>query len=168
MAEGAERGSVSRNGTRGKEHVIFLVHKRFCQRCRCGSQSRAPVAVSRCTRLREAADRLIARPMDLAALGAFRFLFGLVMAAAMARFLAKGWVRQLYVEPAFYFHYPGLAWVRPWPEPFMHVHFVLLAVLAVGVALGFFYRTCCALFSRLHLRGTHRPDGVFEPLLFDR
>lgn len=89
---------------------------------------------------------LVAGPVDIAWLAAFRFLFGLTMAAAMVRFTLKGWVRQLYVDPAFYFTYPGFEWIHPWPAPFMHVHFILLALLAIGVALGLFYRFCITLF----------------------
>lgn len=68
------------------------------------------------------------------------------MAIAMARFLAKGWVSQLYVEPAFYFTYPGLGWIHPWPAGLMQAHFALLALLAMGVALGYRYRICAILF----------------------
>jgi vitamin K-dependent gamma-carboxylase len=94
----------------------------------------------------ELVDRFIASPIDIASLAAFRFLFGLMMAGGMIRFLAKGWVTQFYVTPKYYFSYPGFAWVHPWPDPLMHVHFVLLAVLALGIAIGFCYRFCAALF----------------------
>jgi len=97
-------------------------------------------------KLREILNRLVALPVDIASLAAFRFLFGFLMAAAMVRFLAKGWVRQLYVEPAFHFTYPGFEWIRPWPDLFMHAHFIVLALLAVGIALGLFYRVCVTLF----------------------
>ena len=96
--------------------------------------------------LREFIAFLVERPVDIASLAAFRFLFGLLMAAAMVRFIAKGWVGQLYVEPAFHFTYPGFEWVRPWPDALMHAHFLVLALVAVGVALGFFYRLCITLF----------------------
>jgi hypothetical protein len=68
------------------------------------------------------------------------------MSAAMLRFIAKGWVRELYIEPVFHFSYPGFEWVQPWPAPLMYAHFVALALLAIGVALGLFYRACITLF----------------------
>ncbi len=95
---------------------------------------------------RELVRVLVERPTDLASLAVFRVLFGLLMAGAMVRFLAKDWVRELYTGPKFHFTYPGFEWVRPWPEALMHAHFVLLALLALGVAAGFFYRVCTALF----------------------
>jgi len=90
--------------------------------------------------------RLVHAPVDIASLAAFRFLFGLLMALAMTRFLAKGWVRELYVGPVFHFTYEGFDWVRPWPGPLMHLHFVLLAGAAMGVAAGFYYRICITIF----------------------
>ena len=97
-------------------------------------------------RLRQFTAFLVETPVDIASLVVFRFLFGLLMAAAIARFISKGWVRELYVEPVFHFAYPGFEWIRPWPDALMHAHFVGLALLAVGVALGLFYRICIALF----------------------
>src|SRR6185436_6511242 len=69
-----------------------------------------------------------------------------IMFAAMIRFLAKGWVREFYVAPQFHFTYPGFEWVQPRPDFWMHAHFVLLALLALGIGLGFFYRACTVLF----------------------
>lgn len=89
---------------------------------------------------------LVERPTDLASLAVFRALFGLLLAGAMVRFLAKDWVRELYTGPKFHFTYPGFEWIRPWPEALMHAHFVLLALLALGVAAGCFYRVCTVLF----------------------
>ncbi len=97
-------------------------------------------------RLRAVFASLVERPTDLASLAAFRVLFGLLMAGATTRFLAKGWVRELYTGPVFHFSYPGFEWIRPWPDALMHVHFFLLIFLALGVAAGFFYRTCSLLF----------------------
>lgn len=97
-------------------------------------------------RLRTFVQRLVTAPTDIASLALFRILFGLLMAFAMTRFLVKGWVTLYYVTPKFFFHYPGLAWIHPWPTFWMHAHFVLLTVCALGIALGLFYRACSLLF----------------------
>lgn len=96
--------------------------------------------------MRSAITRFLEAPVDIAALAAFRILFGTMMALGMARILAKGWVHELYVAPAFHFTYPGFEWVRPLPDFWMHAHFVLLAVLAVGIAIGCWFRVCTVLF----------------------
>jgi hypothetical protein len=91
--------------------------------------------------LRHFRDRFAA-PVDVASLAAFRILFGLLMAAAVARFLAKGWVRVFLVDPVVHFTYPGLSFVRPWSGPLMHAHYACLFVLALGIATGCCYRFC--------------------------
>ena len=91
--------------------------------------------------VRHLRDRFAA-PVDVASLAAFRILFGLLMAAAVARSLAKGWVQAFFVEPAVHFTYPGLSFVRPWPGPWMHAHYAGLFVLSLGIAAGCCYRLC--------------------------
>jgi len=97
-------------------------------------------------KIREGARRLLTAPVDMASLAVFRCLFGLMMTAAMVRFLARGWVTQFYIEPAFHFTYPGFSWVTPWPGHGMYAHFVILSLLGLGMALGFYYRICTLLF----------------------
>lgn len=91
--------------------------------------------------VRHLRDRFSA-PVDVASLAAFRVLFGLVMAASVLRFVAKGWVGLFFVQPATHFTYPGLSFVKPWPGVLMHAHYACLFVLALGIAAGFCYRFC--------------------------
>jgi vitamin K-dependent gamma-carboxylase len=79
-------------------------------------------------------------------LAALRIAFGALMFAAAVRFAAHGWIDELYVRPTFHFTYFGLGWVRPWPAPWIHVHFALLAIAALLVSLGLFYRASIAAF----------------------
>ena len=86
------------------------------------------------------------RPSDAASLVAFRFLFGVTMAAAMVRLLANHWVTPLFTAPAFHFAYDGFGWVRPWPGIGMHIHVAALAVAALGLAIGRAPRACALIF----------------------
>lgn len=79
-------------------------------------------------------------PVDAAWLAAFRILFGLTMCVSMLRFIAFGWVDEFFVQPAFQFKYWGFGWVQPLSGPAMHALFWTLAVLAVCVASGVFFR----------------------------
>ena len=45
----------------------------------------------------------------------FRISFGLLVAASMIRFVAKGWVESLYLAPAHHLTYARFEWVRPLP-----------------------------------------------------
>jgi vitamin K-dependent gamma-carboxylase len=97
---------------------------------------------SRFARLRQSA----LAPVDIASLAAFRIIFGAVMCAGIVRFLATGWVETMYGQPSWFFTYPGFDWVRPWPVAGMYAHYGALAVLALCVSLGLFYRWALALF----------------------
>lgn len=85
-------------------------------------------------------------PIDSAWLAAFRILFGAVLCAGIVRFLFTGWIELQYEQPRWFFTFPGMSWVRPWPAPWMVLHYGVLAVLALGVALGLHTRVCLALF----------------------
>jgi vitamin K-dependent gamma-carboxylase len=80
------------------------------------------------------------RPIDGAWLAAFRILYGLTLCVSMLRFVAYGWVERLFVAPSFRFKYWGFGWVEPLPGPFMHALFWALALLALAIALGLWFR----------------------------
>ena len=106
------------------------------------TEDRGPTASSAFTR----AHGFIDAAIDDASLAAFRILFGGLMAVAMVRFIALGWVDEFYVRPAFHFTWALAPWVRPLPPALMHLLFVLLAVLPIGIAAGVYSRACAALF----------------------
>lgn len=97
----------------------------------------------RLARVRAAATRQV----DIASLAAFRIIFGLVMFGGILRFLATGWIEPMYGEPTWCFKYPGFSWVQPWSVTGMYVHYAVLAVLALAIALGVFYRAAVILFT---------------------
>ena len=86
------------------------------------------------------------RPVDGSSAAVFRIAFGLVCLAGVLRFFAHGWVSELYVEPVHHFTYLGLGWVKPWPAWGMHLHFAMLGVFALGIAVGYRYRVCALAF----------------------
>ncbi|MEK7954262.1 HTTM domain-containing protein [Luteolibacter soli] len=94
------------------------------------------LAAPRLRRLLDAARK----PVDGASLAVFRMAFGLLMFFEAVVYLKKGYVRALYIEPKFHFTYLGFDWVRPWLGDGMTVHFVVMALAALLVAAGLFYR----------------------------
>ncbi len=90
------------------------------------------------TSMRSLRERLVA-PTDVAALVAFRILLGVLVSVSAARFLAYGWVDELFVKPTFFFKYWGFSWVRVLPPPGMHLVFGALAVLGACFAAGLAY-----------------------------
>jgi hypothetical protein len=96
-------------------------------------------------RLRALAARAFT-PVDAASLVCFRVAFGAVMAWEVIRYFSNGWIAADYIEPAFHFKYFGFDWVRPWPAAGMYVHFSVLGLAALGVALGLAYRLSAVVF----------------------
>ncbi|MDZ4694975.1 MAG: HTTM domain-containing protein [Deltaproteobacteria bacterium] len=88
-----------------------------------------------------------ARPVDIAWLAAFRILFGSILCVSMLRFVGYGWIDGLFVDTSFRFKYFGLAWVQPPGEIGTHVLFWVLALLALCIAVGLFFRASAAAFA---------------------
>ncbi len=87
------------------------------------------------------------RPVDGAGLAVFRIAFGALMLAAVIRFVARGWVGELYLSPPFHFTYLGFDWVAPWPGKLLYAHFALMGLAALGLCLGAFTRLCALVFA---------------------
>ncbi len=90
---------------------------------------------------------LATRRVSAASGAVFRIGFGVVGVVLVARFLANGWVESLLVAPVYHFSYPGLEWVRPWPAPWMQVHFLVIGAAAGAIAAGYRYRLATGLFA---------------------
>lgn len=89
------------------------------------------------------AERL-GRPVDGASLAFFRIALGVLGVVAGARFFTHGWIDKYYSAPRWFFSYWGLSWVKPWPSPWMHVHYACIIAAGACVALGFRTRLACA------------------------
>lgn len=88
----------------------------------------------------------IFRGVSIAPLVAFRIIFGLLMLFGVLRFVSKGWVDELYIQPKFHFTYLGFEWVKPLPDFWMYTPFLLMVAACVGIVFGAFYRFHSILF----------------------
>lgn len=84
--------------------------------------------------------------VHIAPLVLFRVLFGAMMLGSIVRFMLKGWIFELYIKPTFYFTYYGFEWVKPLGEIGMYVLFIVMALAALMLMLGFMYRFSAILF----------------------
>ncbi len=91
-------------------------------------------------------DEALRAPVDGASLGVWRVVFGGLMVVAVARFFAYGWIEEHYLAPRVLFPFAGLEWIRPWPGVGMYVHFALMGLGALGMALGVAYRPSALVF----------------------
>lgn len=90
--------------------------------------------------------QILFRPTWIYSLVVVRIAFGAVMVWEVTRYFRYGWIARYWIEPAYNFSYPLFGWLKPWPGDGMYWHFYLLAVLALFIALGLFYRLNVVLF----------------------
>jgi hypothetical protein len=86
------------------------------------------------------------KPVDGASLAAFRILFGVILFWEVLRYFEHGWIERYFITPTFHFTYPLFDFVKPWPGNGMYVHFAVMGVLALLIAVGLFYRVACLVF----------------------
>lgn len=86
------------------------------------------------------------RPVPIAPLVTFRLVFGLLMLLSILRFWWRGWVTSVYVLPDFHFTYWGFEWVQPPGNIGMHLLFGGMALSALLLAIGLWYRIAAVVF----------------------
>ncbi|OJV52027.1 MAG: HTTM domain-containing protein [Bacteroidetes bacterium 43-16] len=84
------------------------------------------------------------KPHYSASLAFFRIAFGLMLLFSMLRFWSKGWITELYVNPAFHFKYFGFGWIQSWGD-YTPLLFFICGLSALLFALGLFYRVAAVL-----------------------
>lgn len=85
-------------------------------------------------------------PVDAAGLAVFRALFGLLGFVSVARLLALGWARSLYLAPAHTLAYAGFAWVPRPGAAGLYALFAAMLLSSLGVALGLWFRASALVF----------------------
>ncbi|MDP4685743.1 MAG: HTTM domain-containing protein, partial [Salibacteraceae bacterium] len=96
--------------------------------------------------IRRAIHSITSAKVSIAPLVTFRVLFGLIMLASVIRFWLNGWIETQYIEPSFHFKYFGFYWVPEISATGLYIVFFTMAVSALGIALGAFYRVSAVLF----------------------
>ncbi|SFA57203.1 Vitamin K-dependent gamma-carboxylase [Paracoccus halophilus] len=82
----------------------------------------------------------LARPVPALSLAAFRIALGALLVWDCWRFFRGDRIWRYYVAPEFNFTYGGFGWVKPLPEPWIHLAWLAVGLFALLVMLGLFYR----------------------------
>ena len=85
-------------------------------------------------------------PVDIASLIFFRFTFGLLLTWDVWRYFSHHRIGPYWLEPRFLFKYYGFSWVQPWPGNGLYIHWAVLGVLALFIAIGLLYRLSTTFF----------------------
>ena len=86
---------------------------------------------------------------DNAPLVVFRILLGLLMIYHCISHIFDGTVYSLYVKPKVTFSFIGMEWLQPLPGNGMYIYFWVMAVFAICITIGFWYRFSTAVFTIL-------------------
>lgn len=89
---------------------------------------------------------IIYKPYSIAPLVIFRVLFGFIMFVSVMRFIINGWVQSQYLDPQFFFSYYGFEWIKPLGAAGTYALFIIMAVAALAVMVGAFYRFSATIF----------------------
>lgn len=85
-------------------------------------------------------------PTNIHSLIFIRIAFGLIMFSEIIKFFDKDLINYFFLEPEFHFKYFGFAWVKVASAPVINFIFIALAILALFIAGGLFYRISTILF----------------------
>lgn len=91
----------------------------------------------------------LTRPTSVAPLVVFRIAFGIMMFAALVRFVSKGWVDTLFIQPSYFFTFYGFDWVKPLSSAGMYTVFAIMMLCSLLIATGLFYRLSSIIFFLL-------------------
>jgi hypothetical protein len=91
-------------------------------------------------------NKYLSARVSVAPLVIFRIAFGLLMLLSISRFMAKGWVESMYINPKMFFPSYGFEWIKPLGAQGMYFVFALMLLASLGIVLGAFYRFSAILF----------------------
>ena len=86
------------------------------------------------------------KPVDHASFSFFRIVFGILMIVELYRYYHYDWIKNYFLAPSVLFTYYGFSWVKPWPGDGLYLHWIVTAVFALFISLGFLYRLSSVLF----------------------
>ncbi|MEL6558529.1 MAG: HTTM domain-containing protein [Bacteroidota bacterium] len=87
------------------------------------------------------------KEVSIAPLVIFRLAFGALLFYSTVRTIQKGWVKELYIDPGYHFSF--FDWIKPLDGSGMIIVFYLMALLAMLIILGLFYRLSLGFFLLL-------------------
>lgn len=86
------------------------------------------------------------RLVPIAPLVTFRMVFGILMFVSLLRFLWRGWVNTVYIQPSFHFTYWGFEWVKSFGATGMYILFAVVLISTLLITVGLWYRVATIAF----------------------
>ena len=91
--------------------------------------------------------KVLHKPIDASALAVFRIMFGGLMLFESINYGLFLCLDCMYRQTDMLFKYHRFEWVNLWPGHWLEIQFMIMAICAVGIMLGYYYRFCLILFT---------------------
>lgn len=88
----------------------------------------------------------LAQPVDNTFLVYFRIAFGALLVWSLCGYFHSDLIWTEYLEPRVHFSYFGFDWVKPWSGYGMYAHFLITAIAAACILVGFKYKLATKIF----------------------
>jgi hypothetical protein len=89
------------------------------------------------------------KPVDIFPLVLFRFFFGFILLAEALNALLSGWVQKVFVSAPYTFPFIYFDWLQPFPGFGMYAYYILMAIIAIFIIIGFHYKIAMASYTIL-------------------
>ncbi|MFY0598508.1 MAG: HTTM domain-containing protein [Cyclobacteriaceae bacterium] len=89
------------------------------------------------------------RPVDNSPLVFFRIAFGFLLVAEAWGAIAVGWVKEVFIDPQYFFTFIGFSWLETLAGNTMYFYFFAMGAAGVMVMLGLYYRLSMAMYAIL-------------------
>lgn len=85
--------------------------------------------------------------IDNSALIVFRIMFGFLLVAEAWGAILTGWVKRIFVDPQFNFHFIGFDFLQVFAGEGMYYFYFIMGVVGIFVMLGYYYRFNIVLYT---------------------
>ena len=90
--------------------------------------------------------RMLTQPVDNTFLVCFRVAFGSLLVWSLVKYFQTDLIRTQFIEPRICFSFYGFDWVKPWAGVGMYAHFLVTAIAAACIMVGFKHRLSSTVF----------------------
>ena len=94
-------------------------------------------------------ENALFKRVDNSALIVFRVFFGLLVALECWGAIFTGWIKRVFIESQYNFHFIGLDFLQPLPGNGMYFYYVIMGLLGIFIMIGFYYKWSVSAFTLL-------------------
>ena len=94
-------------------------------------------------------ENVLFKRVDNSALIVFRVVFGLLVALECWGAIFTGWIKRVFIDAPYNFHFIGFDILQPLPGNGMYLYYVIMGLLGIFIMIGFYYKWSISAFTLL-------------------